>query len=102
MRKNTRLRPAGYAVTTDPETKIVEEDTLQCVHCGCHWQVKPGSGIVRGFCGRCNGPICGEKCLECVPIERGLENMEAGRLEKVGDGRVSVPVSKIWTPGDVT
>ena len=99
MRKNTTLRPAGYAVITDPEKKIVEEDTVQCVHCGMHWQVRPGSGNVRGFCGKCNGPICGARCLECVPIERGLENMEAGRLEKVGDGRVSVPVSKIWTPG---
>ena len=99
MRKNTRLRPAGYASIVDPDLAIIEEDTLQCVHCGMHWQVKPGSGNVRGFCGRCNGPICGAKCLECVPIERGLENMEAGRLEKVGDGRVSVPASKIWTPG---
>ena len=99
MRQNTALRPAGYSMITEPEKTIIEEDTLQCVHCGCHWQVKPGSGNVRGFCGKCNGPICGAKCLECVPIERGLENMEAGRLEKVGDGRVSVPVSKIWTPG---
>lgn len=99
MRKNTRLSPAGYTVLDDPEKRIIEEDTLQCVHCGMHWQVKPGSGNVRGFCGGCNGPICGAKCLECVPIERGLENMEAGRLEKVGDGRVSVAVSKIWTPG---
>ena len=99
MRKNTILRPAGYAQTVDPDARLVEEDTLQCVHCGMHWQVKPGSRNVRGFCGRCNGPICGAKCLECVPIERGLENMEAGRLENVGDGRVSVPVSKIWIPG---
>ncbi len=98
MRKNTRLRPAGYVSIADPDAAIIEEDTLQCVHCGCHWQVKPGSGNVRGFCGKCNGPICGARCLECVPIERGLENLEAGRLEKVGDGRVLVAVSKIWTP----
>ncbi len=97
MRKNTRLSPAGYSIQTGLD-EIIEEDTLQCVHCGMHWQVKPGSGNVRGFCGKCSGPICGPKCLECVPIEQGLENLEAGRLQKECDGKVSVPAGIIWTP----
>ena len=95
---NTRLSPAGYITISDPDAGLIEADTLQCVHCGCHWEMKPGSGNMRGFCTRCNGPVCGPKCRECVPIERGLENLEAGRLEKECDGRVSVPAYKIWTP----
>ena len=94
--RHTTLNPAGYTILAEPDKRIVEADTLQCVHCGMHWPVDP-SAVGRGFCGRCNGPICGKKCLACVPIDRGLENLEAGRLEKECDGRVSV--SKIWTPG---
>jgi hypothetical protein len=58
---------------------ILEARTIQCVHCGQHWVPKPGSGIERGFCMNCNGPICGRKCAECVPQEAQVENLEAGR-----------------------
>lgn len=54
--------------------------TLQCVHCNAHWDVQPGSGIVRGFCLKCMGPVCGPKCVECRPFEKWLEEVEeAGR-----------------------
>ncbi len=79
MRRNTRLRPAGHVIVTPPVGPIIEVDTLQCVHCGAHWQPKPGSGNVRGFCMKCNGPICGAACAECMPAEQRLENIEAGR-----------------------
>lgn len=75
----TVLRPNGYMVSTSPEEGIVEADTLQCVHCGCHWTVEPGSGKRRGYCSRCNGPVCGSKCKACIPAEQQLENMEQGR-----------------------
>lgn len=54
-------------------------DTLQCVHCGMHWDRKPGSGTVRGWCWNCNGVLCGkEKCVtECKPLEKWLEEVES-------------------------
>ena len=58
--------------------KVTSLPTLQCVHCGGHWQCRPGSGNVRGYCWRCNGPVCGPACAECVPVEQRLEQMEAG------------------------
>jgi hypothetical protein len=50
--------------------------TLQCVHCGNHFISMKGSGKIRGWCRRCNGPICGPKCHVCVPFEKQLEAME--------------------------
>lgn len=79
MGRLTVLRPDGYMIATTPEGGIIEADTLQCVHCGCHWQVEPGSKKVRGYCARCAGPVCGPKCQTCVPAEQQLENMEQGR-----------------------
>ena len=80
-KKHTTLHPAGYVEITSPDG-VSASDTLQCVHCGGHWQIIPGSGRVRGWCGRCNGPTCGPRCLvgaDCVPVEQLLENMEHGR-----------------------
>lgn len=74
-------RENGMIVIADPgrDKPIWECKTLQCVHCGGHWIASPGSGKIRGFCMRCNGPICGPGCAECVPVEQMLENIEAGR-----------------------
>lgn len=55
--------------------------TLRCVHCGGHWVPRPGSGIVRGYCTRCAGPVCGAACAACVPLEQMLDNIEKGRPE---------------------
>ena len=55
-------------------------DTAQCVHCGKHWLWVPGSGKQRGFCAQCGGVTCGaSKCDVCTPMERQIENIEAGR-----------------------
>lgn len=55
--------------------------TMQCKHCGRHWEYVPGSGVQRGWCQRCAGPLCGNKlCLEhCLPFEAQLEYYEGKR-----------------------
>lgn len=74
-------RDDGYVIISDPgsDKPILEIASVQCVHCGGHWIPQPGSGKIRGFCMRCNGPICGPGCQECVPTDLLLENMEKGR-----------------------
>lgn len=76
-----RRREAGQLVILDPgaDKPLLEAATLQCVHCGGHWIVVPGSKRVRGYCMNCNGPICGPDCQTCVPVEQLLENMERGK-----------------------
>lgn len=55
-------------------------DTLQCVHCSAHWASQPGSGIKRGWCLNCKGPLCGsELCDVCIPLEKRLQGWEGGR-----------------------
>lgn len=58
-------------------------ETLQCVHCGMHWDRVPGSGRQRGFCLKCNGVLCGKReCLiECKPIEKRLDEEAALGVE---------------------
>lgn len=75
------LRKSGAILTNDASgagwTQVA--DTLQCVHlCQQHWIVTPGSGIERGWCSYCNGPVCGqEACMaECKPWEKSLEEIE--------------------------
>lgn len=70
----------------DRDKPLAEIKTLQCVHCGSHFPVQPGSGKTRGFCLNCNGPVCGPSCAECVPIEKWLELMEGTRKP----GQISV------------
>ena len=72
-------RPDGYAYATGP-LGVEEIDTLQCVHCGQHWEHKPGSGIVRGWCSLCNGPFCGVACKEHFPLEKRFDLYEKGLL----------------------
>lgn len=53
-------------------------DTLRCPHCGCHFIVRRGSGVERGFCLKCCGVTCGKPgCMaRCFPMEAQLEAME--------------------------
>ena len=77
MFEHSARKANGYAIWSHPDGKIEEKDTMQCVHCGAHWMVEPGSGNKRGWCKRCNGPICGSlTCLECVPFEKFLDAIE--------------------------
>ena len=77
-RSHTAARPAGVTLETMDNGSVVERDTLQCVHCGMHWQVIPGSGRHRGWCQSCGGPACGkQQCMAtCYPMEKRLEDME--------------------------
>lgn len=77
----------GHYLIVDPENPDIERDTLCCVHCRRHWEVNPGSGIKRGWCGLCHGPTCGSHhCDRCVPYEKMLEEIErkATRLLRLG------------------
>jgi hypothetical protein len=71
----------GRAILIDPgaDKPISEVGTLQCCHCGGHWAPQPGSGRVRGWCQRCQGPVCGPDCAECIPVLQYIENLEKGR-----------------------
>lgn len=74
------LRPHGVIIITDPAlNREIHMDAMSCVHCQELWVVVPGSGKTRGFCLKCMGPICGEKCAECTgPWEKRMERIEAG------------------------
>lgn len=71
MFRVTARKSAGYISIVEPDKRPLEFDTLQCVHCGGHWRVQPGSGRKRGYCMRCNGVTCGqEECeTKCEPEE---------------------------------
>ena len=93
------MKEAGRIIICDPGTDkpLLEAGTAQCCHCGGHWVVRPGSGKIRGWCMRCNGPVCGPACAKCVPTEQLLENMEKGRPLDFVPTMISVP--RLWTPG---
>jgi hypothetical protein len=56
-------------------------NSVQCKHCGMHWQTVPGSGRIRGYCTNCHGLVCGSSaCVhECVPFEAQLEIQEGNK-----------------------
>lgn len=90
-------RDHGLVVVSDPgsDRPLLEIKTLQCVHCGGHFEAKPGSGKIRGFCTNCNGFVCGPKCAECVPMEKMLEIIEGTkRPDQVSVG------GNLWLPSD--
>ncbi len=69
-----RKRAAGTILLDGKEIG----ETLQCVHCGNHWQVLPSSGRKRGWCAICHGPTCGRTvCKLHIPFAAKLEYMEA-------------------------
>ena len=77
------LRPHATIIINDPGCNQERHmDVLTCVHCQRAWIVQPGSGRMRGFCGKCNGVTCGSrKCCDCLgPIEKRIELYEAGKL----------------------
>ncbi len=54
--------------------------TRQCCHCGKHFIMIKGSGVLRGWCMKCSRITCGTiECCKCVPYEKQIENIEAGK-----------------------
>ena len=92
--RHTLRRPDGWTLTTDLQTgeTLDESDTLMCVHCQFTWQFKPGSGVERGYCYRCNGVLCGKhSCMiSCNPFEAVIELKEAEYREL--RRRLGIPV----------
>lgn len=77
------MKESGTVIVTGLEGRGVEFGTHQCVHCGGHFPIRPGSGKIRGYCMNCGGFICGQKCLECVPHEKQIEAIETAGDEIV-------------------
>ena len=65
-------RPPGIMIITGPDIQEIQRITLQCAHCGKHWEYKPGEGRKdRGICLKCMKPTCGSiACNECTPYVR--------------------------------
>ena len=80
-------RVGGYIIISGEWGEVQEHDTFTCPHCNGVQVIRPGSGTQRGYCHLCTAPTCGkERCLECVPFERMMEEMEArGRLRQALD-----------------
>ena len=51
--------------------------TLQCPHCGGHFQSRKRSGVRRTYCMNCSAVTCGgPNCINCTPWERQMEAIE--------------------------
>jgi len=82
MSEVSSRKASGYFQTVGHYGELADGETLSCCHCGAAWVLRKGSGKVRGFCTKCMRVHCGgPNCWECVPVERRLENLEAGRPE---------------------
>lgn len=74
------MKEHGYTLVTDLDSDRVLDEyaTVKCCHCGGHFPVRPGSGLVRGWCNRCKAVFCGPGCEACVPEYEYLTNLENG------------------------
>jgi hypothetical protein len=74
-------KPSGAILTDGQESAY----TLQCGHCGTQWVPQKGSGKVRGFCTKCNEPLCGaDACMRYhVPKEALLDFLDGGGVTNV-------------------
>lgn len=79
------MRADSTAIITGDELPLAAEvEFVRCVHCGRHHAVRQSIEAlalgrnVLGYCARCDGVHC-PGCAECVPNERQLDNIEAGR-----------------------
>lgn len=76
------LSPHGHFEYTGPYGEIQEGDTLSCCHCTRHWEVRLGSGRLRGWCSKCQAHTCGSPlCDVCIPRDQRLDNILAGKPE---------------------
>lgn len=70
-------KPSGHILM---DGKVIC-DTKQCAHCHRHVLSVRGSGVIRGFCMKCSGWLCGApSCLAgCYPFEQRMEDFEKGK-----------------------
>lgn len=70
----------GTATLVGRAGKELTVKTLQCVHCGGHHLIIPGSGRQRGWCTKCGGFLCGgKKCMaHCEHFMKAIERQERG------------------------
>lgn len=67
--------------------------TIMCCHCNCQFLNVRLPGKARGWCMRCNAPVCpNPACDECVPFMQMIENIEKGRPRGFTPVWESVPV----------
>jgi hypothetical protein len=92
-------RPASVAFVSGPDlARAAEIEFVSCCHCGRQHPVRQSIELlakgreVLGYCARCNGVHC-PSCAECVPAERQLENIEAGR-SPLDVSRVTVAIPR--------
>lgn len=89
------LKARGFSRQEFEDGKIILMSLYSCCHCQFTWEAETGSlggKLAGGFCGKCVGYICKKpECLECIPYEQRLENIEAGKLI-LTPRRVMVPV----------
>jgi len=84
---HTVIKPHGYTVVVGEFGLPVENDTLQCCHCGMHWQVIRGSGRRRGWCTGCTQVTCGAKaCVPCIPQEMRCEEPDRAFRRAIDEG----------------
>ena len=75
-------RPKGHMVVDGREVG----DTLQCPHCGAHFQIIRGGKkqVQWPYCMNCGSLTCGKGCChECVPFERKLDLYEKGIITEL-------------------
>lgn len=82
MSELTSRKRSGHFESMGLWGELTSGETLSCCHCSHTWVLQKGSGRLRGWCERCAAYHCGgPMCWECVPVERRLDNVEAGRPE---------------------
>ena len=108
---NLRKTASGLITVVDPSSDVplLEQEVLQCCHCGGIFPKKPAKlatkffsqeealakekagAKMRGWCMNCAGPVCGPSCAACIPTEVYLENLEKGRPADFKPTQVFVP-----------
>ncbi len=88
QRTDRRSERIGVLTVLDPDKSTIFEGNLrQCCHCSMVWIYKPGSGINRGFCSKCEDHICGKDvCFICYPAEQRDEDMERAARQLMTPG----------------
>lgn len=78
MRSRFRGQAGVLVFSSIEDDGKAEIATLKCVHCGGHFPLDPKT---KHWCARCAGYVCSAGCVDAVPEQQMLENIEKGRPE---------------------